>query len=124
MSFLQKAYNKQVNIVELNSLRPALNRAARFEGAGYGCQTSFFVVNSPPGSGVNKHRHPYQEILIILSDDVEVIVGGEKKIIGKNNAVIVPPKTWHEFTNLADANALLVTIHSSPEIIQADWKNK
>jgi quercetin dioxygenase-like cupin family protein len=111
-----------MNIVGLDGLRPGIGRAAKFEGYNYEAQTSFFVVNSPPGLGVNKHRHPYEETLIILDADIDILVGEELKRVKSGNAIIVPPDTWHAFTNKSDHNALMVTIHASPKIIQEDWK--
>jgi quercetin dioxygenase-like cupin family protein len=113
-----------MNIVNLNQLKPAPERASKFEGASFGADASFFVVTSPPGRGVNKHRHPYQETLIILDGDIEMMVGEETMLIKKDNAVIVPAKTWHAFTNKSEHDALMVTIHASPKIIQEDWKEK
>jgi quercetin dioxygenase-like cupin family protein len=111
-----------MKIVNLEKLKPAPERASKFQGADFGADTSFFVVTSPPGRGVNKHRHPYQETLIVLDGDIEMTVGEEVQIINSGNAVVVPPKTWHAFINKSDFNALMVTIHASPQIIQEDWK--
>lgn len=110
-----------MNIIDIDSLRPSLDRAARFEGGDHDANTSFFVVNSAPGRGVNKHRHPYEEIFITLSDNIEVMIDGEQQTLNKDVAVVILPNTWHEFTNRADSNALMITIHSSPKIIQEDW---
>jgi quercetin dioxygenase-like cupin family protein len=110
-----------MNIINLDDLRPAPERAALFEGKDYGAKTSFFVVNSPSGRGVNKHRHPYEEIFIVLSDKVEVIINSEKQVLNSGVAVVIPQDTWHEFTNCADTQALMVTIHSSPKLIQENW---
>lgn len=111
-----------MKVVNLDKLKPAPERAAKFEGESHGAANSFFVVTSPPGRGVNKHRHPYEEILIILGGDIEIGVGEESKTIGPNNAVVVPPNTWHEFINKSDHHALMVTIHNSAEIIQEDYQ--
>jgi quercetin dioxygenase-like cupin family protein len=111
-----------MNITNLDDLRPGIGRAAKFEGVAHDAHNSFFLVNSLPGRGVNKHRHPYEEIFIVLSDNIKVVVDNEQKIQNKNEAVIIPPNTWHEFINKADYNALMVTIHDSPKIIQEDWK--
>jgi quercetin dioxygenase-like cupin family protein len=111
-----------MKIVSLEKLKPAPQRASKFQGADYGADTSFFVVTSPPGRGVNKHRHPYQEALIILDGDIEMLVGAETQIVKAGNVVVVPIKTWHAFTNKSEHNALMVTIHASPKIIQEDWK--
>jgi quercetin dioxygenase-like cupin family protein len=111
-----------MKIVNLENLKPAPERASKFQGADYGADTSFFVATSPPGRGVNKHLHPYQETLIILDGDIEMVVGEEKQLIKGGSAVVVPANTWHAFTNQSEHNALMVTIHASPKIIQEDWR--
>jgi quercetin dioxygenase-like cupin family protein len=111
-----------MKIVRLSDLKPETDRAARFQGADFGADTSFFVVTSPPGRGVNRHRHPYQETLIILEGEIEMVVDGHTQLIKDDNAIVVPAKTWHSFINKSPHNALLVTIHASPKIIQENWK--
>jgi quercetin dioxygenase-like cupin family protein len=111
-----------MKIVRLNQLKPAPDRAARFQGEDFGADTSFFVVKSPPGRGVNKHRHPYQETLIILEGEIEVVVDGQTQVIKSDNAVVVPAKSWHSFVNKTQIYGLIVTIHASPIIIQENWK--
>jgi quercetin dioxygenase-like cupin family protein len=112
-----------MNIINLDDLRPAIDRAALFEGKDYGAKTSFFLVNSLPGRGVNKHRHPYEEVFIVLSDQIEAIIGGEKQMLNNGTAAVIPANTWHEFTNRAGTKALMVTVHSSPKLIQEDYRN-
>jgi len=109
-----------MKIVKLENLKPAPERASKFQGIDYGADTSFFVVTPPPGRGVNKHRHPYQETLIVLEGDIEILVGDEIQIVKAGNVVVVPPKTWHAFINKSPHNALMVTIHASPKITQED----
>jgi hypothetical protein len=39
-----------MQIIKLDDLRPAIGRAAKFEGAVNNANNSFFVVNSQPGA--------------------------------------------------------------------------
>ena len=110
-----------MQIITIDSLAPPTGGSPRFEGIGYGARTSFFVVNSPPGRGADKHRHPYEEIFVILGGDIEVIVAGEMQVITPGHIVIIPPNTWHEFKNRSDHPALMVNIHAAPQMIQEDW---
>ncbi len=111
-----------MNLIEINSLRPPSGGSPRFEGEHYGSSVSFFVVTSPPGKGADKHRHPYDETFVILDGDIEVIVGGETRMIGPGHIAVIPANTWHEFKNRADHPALMVNIHPAPTMIQEDWK--
>jgi quercetin dioxygenase-like cupin family protein len=87
----------------------------------YGANASCFVVTSAPGQGADKHRHPYEEIFVILDGDIEVIVDGESQMVGSGSITIIPPNTWHEFKNRSDHAALMVNIHPVPAMIQEDW---
>ena len=110
-----------MQIIKIDSLTPPGGGSPRFEGIGYGASTSFFVVNSLPGRGADKHRHPYEEIFVILDGDIEVIVAGVMQRITPGHIVIIPPNTWHEFKNRSDHRALMINIHAAPQMIQEDW---
>ena len=110
-----------MRVIEFDSLRPPSGGSPRFEGIHYDATTSFFVVTASPGRGPNKHRHPYEEVFIILDGDIEFIVDGEMKLISGGNIAIVPPNTWHEFKNRSDQPAHMVNIHPVPKMIQEDW---
>jgi quercetin dioxygenase-like cupin family protein len=56
----------------------------------YGANASFFVVTSAPGQGADKHRHPYEEIFVILDGDIEVIVDGESQMVRSGSITIIP----------------------------------
>jgi quercetin dioxygenase-like cupin family protein len=110
-----------MEIISIDNLKPKGGNSAKFEGFNYGANTSFFVVNSAPGKGAQKHRHPYEETFVILDGNIEVIVNGEKKMIAGGHIAIIPPKAWHEFKNRSDHNALMVNIHPVSKMIQEDW---
>ena len=50
--------------------------AHKFEGHRYGdVDVSFFLVESPPGSGAVLHTHPYEEIFVTLEGEATFTVG-------------------------------------------------
>jgi mannose-6-phosphate isomerase-like protein (cupin superfamily) len=110
-----------MNILELASFKPPNGGSPRFEGWNYGANVSFFVVMSATGKGADKHRHPYEEVFVILEGEIEVIVKGEMRRIGADHIVVIPANTWHEFKNRSSQNALMVNIHPVPQMIQEDW---
>ena len=112
-----------MHTIEIDSLKPPGAGAAQFQGGDHGASASFFVVTSAPGKGAQKHRHPYEEIFVILEGPIEVIVDGELQLVGGGNIVIIPANSWHEFTNRSDHAALMVNIHPAPRMIQEDWAN-
>jgi quercetin dioxygenase-like cupin family protein len=107
--------------IAIDSLRAANGGAALFQGFEHDAQTSFFVVTSKPGRGAPKHRHPYEEIFVVLEGEIEVIVDGELEMISGGFIRIIPPRAWHQFTNRSDHPCLMVNIHSSPRLIQENW---
>jgi quercetin dioxygenase-like cupin family protein len=113
-----------MNIIDTASLKPHGGGSPRFEGINHGASVSFFVVTSPPGKGADKHRHPYDETFVILNGDIEVIVEGEKRMVGSGNIAIIPANSWHEFKNRSDHPALMVNIHPVPKMIQEDWSEQ
>lgn len=110
-----------MEIIDITSLKPPSGGAARFQGIHYGANASFFVVTSAPGKGADKHRHPYEEIFVILDGNIEVIVDGELQMVSGGNITIIPAHAWHEFKNRSDHPALMVNIHPVPQMIQEDW---
>ena len=110
-----------MNIIDINSLKPSGGSSAKFQGFNYEANVSFFVVNSPPGKGASKHRHPYEEIFVILHGKIEAIIGDSTNMIEAGKIVIIPPNTWHEFKNRSDHPVQMVNIHPVPKMIQEDW---
>ncbi|MDZ4763413.1 MAG: cupin domain-containing protein [Chloroflexota bacterium] len=113
-----------MQIIEIARLRPPGGGSPQFQGIDYGANTSFFVVNSLPSQGADKHRHPYEEIFVILDGDIEVIVDGERQMVGGGTIVIIPAESWHAFKNRSDHPALMVNIHPVSKMIQEDWTER
>jgi mannose-6-phosphate isomerase-like protein (cupin superfamily) len=110
-----------VHVLTLDDLRSRPGSVARFQGADHGSMNSFYVVSSAPGKGAAKHRHPYEEIFVILGGDIEVTVDDESGRLGPGHVVVIPPRTWHAFINRGDTEASMVNIHDSATMIQEDW---
>ena len=49
------------SVVRSGELPPSPGGTVTFEGAPFGSEVSFFLVNNEPGSGPDLHRHPYSE---------------------------------------------------------------
>ena len=109
-----------MKIIDINSLKPPGQEVATFQGGAHGANVSFFIVKFSPGRGPRKHRHPYEEIFIILEGEVEAMVDGETKTLSENNIVIIPAGSWHEFKNRSDKITFMVNIHPVPEMI-TEW---
>ena len=109
-----------MKIVDIDSMKPPNAEAAQFQGVEYGANVSFFVVQGPPGTGPDKHRHPYEETFIILDGDIEFIIDGKMHVIGSGKIVVAPANTWHEFRNRSNKLSLMINIHPIPQMI-TEW---
>ncbi len=110
-----------MNALDISDFQIAPSGTAKFEGLRYDSPVSFFVVKSVPGTGADKHRHPYVETFVILEGDLEMIVDGALTMVGPGHIVVVPAMAWHEFKVRSDHPALTVNIHPVPQMVQEDW---
>jgi quercetin dioxygenase-like cupin family protein len=63
-----------------------------FQGAHYGdTNTSFILVDAPPGTGPTLHAHPYEEIFVVLEGQVTFTVGDTTIEVSGGQIVIVLP---------------------------------
>lgn len=99
---------------------PGSERARRFEGKDHDATASFFVNTHAPGEGPSLHRHPYEEIFILLDGQATFRRGDAEIEAQSGEIVIVPPNTPHGFTNTGDERLLFVSIHPAPEMVQED----
>lgn len=97
---------------------PGSERSRRFEGKDHDATASFFVNTHAPGEGPSLHRHPYEEIFILLDGQARFRRGGDEIDAQAGEIVIVPPNTPHGFTNTGDERLLFVSIHPAPEMVQ------
>src|SRR5215218_9508050 len=73
---------------------PCSTIAHKFEGYRYGdVNVSFFLVDSPPGSGAGLHKHPYEEIFVVQEGDATFTVG-DATIEATGGQIVVVPAVW------------------------------
>ena len=65
-------------------------RARRFEGREHGSTISCFVSSNERGTGPSLHRHPYEEVFVVLRGSVTFTVEGEKLQVEAGHIVVVP----------------------------------
>jgi quercetin dioxygenase-like cupin family protein len=104
----------------VENLKAPSDDAAQFQGFEHGAGASFFVAETVPGGGPDRHRHPYEETFIVLRGEVEFIAGDETRMVGGGWIVIVPAGTWHQFRNRSDSPALLVNVHPVAKMV-TEW---
>jgi mannose-6-phosphate isomerase-like protein (cupin superfamily) len=93
----------------------------RFEGYLYGdTNVSFFLVDSPPGSGAGLHRHPYEEVFVVQEGEATFTVGDATIEVSGGQIVVVPAGVPHKFVNSGRGPLRQVDIHPSARIEQVD----
>ncbi len=92
-----------------------------FQGFKYGdTNISFIWVDMPPGDGPRLHKHPYQEIFILLEGQATYTVGNSTIEAKANQVVIAPANIPHKFVNSGQGVLKQIDIHLSPRFI-TEW---
>jgi len=92
-----------------------------FEGSAFeGIPISFFWVQAAPGKGPRLHKHPYEEIFVILEGHATFTLGESTLEVDSGNIVIGPAGVPHKFINAGAGLLQTMNIHPSPEVI-TEW---
>ena len=93
----------------------------RFEGYRYGdVNVSFFLVDTPPGTGPVLHTHPYEEIFVVQEGEATYTVGDDTIEVSAGQIVVAPAGVPHKFVNSGSGPLRQVDIHPSGLIQQID----
>jgi mannose-6-phosphate isomerase-like protein (cupin superfamily) len=119
MKFAMSPIDMQV--ISLDAL-PLSNIAREFVGADHGgVGICAILVDAPPGRGPSLHRHPYEEVFITLEGQATFFLGeDQRREVGPNEIVVVPPGQWHGFVNSGDGRLRQIDIHVSPSF-DTEW---
>lgn len=109
-------------LLNRNELRHNVNsNTATFEGYQHGdTSASFFWVDLAPGGGPRLHKHPYEEVFIMLEGRATFTVGSTMIEAAAGQVVIVPPDTPHKFFNSGEEPLKQIDIHSSKQML-TEW---
>jgi quercetin dioxygenase-like cupin family protein len=91
-----------------------------FEGGELGAGVCVIRVEMAPGDGPRLHRHPYEEVFVVLEGDADFTAGDERVSATAGESVVVPPDTPHTFVNAGVDTLRLVAIHVSPAF-DTEW---
>ena len=68
--------------------------ARELEGVDHGgVPVSLIFVDAPPGRGPGLHTHAYHELFLVQEGTATFTAGGEERVVGAGELVIVPPGT-------------------------------
>lgn len=110
----------RIDVADLPSVRMDGEIMARiFDGSKHGddINVSAFIVDLPPGAGPKRHVHPYEEVFITIHGEVELEAAGTVRTTGPHEVCVVPADVPHTFTNVGTDRAVMVNIHSSPNVV-------
>jgi quercetin dioxygenase-like cupin family protein len=83
------------------TLRPLLTNAM-------GSAVEIFDTRGPANAGPPPHKHPWEEVYVVISGDLEVTVGDEVRVLTAGGVAHVPAGTKHGYRNLTDAHFLTI----------------
>jgi quercetin dioxygenase-like cupin family protein len=83
------------------TLRPLLTNAV-------GSAIEIFDTSGPAGAGPPPHRHPWEEVYVVLSGELEVTVDASAKILGPGGIAHVPANAVHGYRNVTEVHFLTI----------------
>jgi len=83
------------------TLRPLLTNAM-------GASVEIFDTCGPAAAGPPPHVHPWEEIYVVLSGQLEVSVDGETRALSAGDIAHVPANVKHAYRNLTEAHFLTI----------------
>jgi mannose-6-phosphate isomerase-like protein (cupin superfamily) len=85
-----------------------------FQGGEHGgVPISFFWVHASPGKGPRLHKHPYEEIFVILEGHATFTVGDHTIEVDGGQMLIGPASVPHKFVNSGEGMLRQINIHPS-----------
>ena len=86
----------------------------------HSAEVSVITVDMAPGAGPALHRHPYEEVFVVLDGEVTFTLGDEQRVARGGDFVVAPPGVPHAFVNSGPGRLHSVNIHASPEFV-TEW---
>jgi mannose-6-phosphate isomerase-like protein (cupin superfamily) len=108
-----KAGAVSIHLIRQEQL-PRSNFAREFVGGDQGGVTiTFLIVDAEPGQGPALHRHPYDEVLILLEGNATLHDGNATLEAGVGEIVVIPAGQPHGFVNSGDGRLRQIDIHAN-----------
>ena len=73
-----------------------------------GAQVELGVLRYKAGEGAHEHSHPQEQIFLILSGRVRMVIAGESNELGPRDVALMPPNVPHRLYVLEDAEVVSV----------------
>ena len=108
-----------ISVVRAASL-PWNNIANEFVGDDHGTSVTFLVVDASVGRGVSLHKHPYDEVIVVLEGEATLDDGVRTRGVGAGDIVVIAAGQPHGFTSTGDRPLRQIDIHASPRFV-TEW---
>jgi quercetin dioxygenase-like cupin family protein len=89
-------------------------------GEDIGASVSIIAVETAPGDGPALHRHPYNEVFVVLEGEASFTLGATSRAVRGGEVVLAPAGVPHRFINSGRGILRQVDIHENPAF-QTDW---
>lgn len=93
---------------------------SELQGIQSGAGVSLIFVDLPPGEGPRLHRHPYEEVFIVLEGTPRFTVNGRELHGGPGMVVVVRANADHKFQNAGPGRLRQLDIHVAPSF-KTEW---
>ena len=70
-----------------------------------------------PEQHIGRHTHSAEEILFVLEGEAEVVVGGERGRLSKEEMAVVPAAAPHDLYNVGEVTLRVVGFFSSAAVV-------
>lgn len=91
-----------------------------FRGGDHGATMCIFAVEFKPGQGPRLHRHPYEEVFVVLDGVARFTVDGRQHDVESGNVVVVPPTAPHRFVNAGEGRLRVTSVQPRPTV-ETEW---
>ena len=70
---------------------------------------SFSSYTIDAGSSIHEHRHPNEEVWVVIDGELDITVGGETHRAGPGCVAVVPPDASHSVRALTSGRAIVAS---------------
>lgn len=93
-----------------------------FEALGQetGASVSVISVDADPGAGPRLHRHPYEEVFVVLEGEATFTLGDVERVYRAGEVAVAPAGVPHRFVNSGSSRLRQVDVHLSPRFV-TEW---
>lgn len=82
-----------------------------------------YVTLDAGGGQVPWHDHEQEEVYFVVRGTAEACLGGERRVVATGQALYVPPRTFHQLTNLG-AEPMILLYAYAPAGEVAHWRQE